>query len=360
MPSTTNPAPRPCVSPATPAAQARVAVSARAMARPGPMPGISKARPNRRRSSAGADSSISRHRDSSHGAALARSQADGRIPLIVGGHSHTYLDEGLREGETLIVQAGDKATVVGRVDLWFDVETRRVLRSEAQLVELPEEFPNDLSNSRVDDACAQLLARSSARMDEVVGRLSAPLQRSWDPLRSSAAGNLIAEIGRELLQSDVGLMNRGGIRADLDSGDVTRRALFELCPFDNYLVEYTMTGTELFETLRRAVETREHSGIEVSGAVLEVLDLGPGKRTLERVHVHGEPIAPGAKYTVAMNSFMAGGGDGYVPRAVTEDAPRVEDPRLLRELLEEYFSRTSEVIPDESNAYMVMQPAEAR
>src|SRR5207253_298996 len=46
---------------------------------------------------------------------LARSRPD--LPLIVGGHSHTLLKEGVREGNTLIVQTGTKASVVGRVEL---------------------------------------------------------------------------------------------------------------------------------------------------------------------------------------------------------------------------------------------------
>jgi 2',3'-cyclic-nucleotide 2'-phosphodiesterase (5'-nucleotidase family) len=58
---------------------------------------------------------------------LARAHPD--LPLIVGGHSHTLLAKGVREGRTLIVQAGSKGRGVGRVDLWFDAATKRVLRS---------------------------------------------------------------------------------------------------------------------------------------------------------------------------------------------------------------------------------------
>ena len=54
------------------------------------------------------------------------------LPLIVGGHSHTYLREGQRVGETLIAQAGSKATVVGRVDLWLDAGSKTVTRSTAR------------------------------------------------------------------------------------------------------------------------------------------------------------------------------------------------------------------------------------
>ena len=58
-------------------------------------------------------------------AALARAHPD--LPLVIGGHSHTYLNEPVRVGAARVVQAGDKATVLGRVDLWWDPEERRAL-----------------------------------------------------------------------------------------------------------------------------------------------------------------------------------------------------------------------------------------
>lgn len=42
-------------------------------------------------------------------------QATDRIDLIIGGHSHTLLEEPLREGSTVIVQTGAHARYVGRV-----------------------------------------------------------------------------------------------------------------------------------------------------------------------------------------------------------------------------------------------------
>ena len=66
-------------------------------------------------------------------------QAAPDLPLIVSGHSHTYLKEGVREGNTLIVQTGSKGSALGRVDLWLDPATRRVVKSEARVVNLLEE-----------------------------------------------------------------------------------------------------------------------------------------------------------------------------------------------------------------------------
>ena len=42
------------------------------------------------------------------------------LPLIVGGHSHTRLRNGMQVNDTLLVQAGAKSTTLGRVDLTFN------------------------------------------------------------------------------------------------------------------------------------------------------------------------------------------------------------------------------------------------
>ena len=44
---------------------------------------------------------------------------------------------------------------------------------------------------------------------------------------------------------DMAVVNIGGMRTDWAAGDITRRHIFELMPFDNELVVLTMTGEEI-------------------------------------------------------------------------------------------------------------------
>jgi len=61
----------------------------------------------------------------------------------------------------------------------------------------------------------------------------------------SPIGNLIADAQRAATGTDVAVMNNGGIRADLEAGEVTYGQLFEVQPFDNTLVRVTMVGSDL-------------------------------------------------------------------------------------------------------------------
>lgn len=287
-----------------------------------------------------------------HDRRLARSDPD--LALIVGGHSHTYLKQGVLEGTTRIVQTGSKASAVGRVDVWLDPTTRKIVDLRASMIDLNDEPPTEFRNAKLEAQCKKLSDQSVERMKDVVGELEVALMRSNSPLSSSTAGNLIADSVREYAQADVGLMNRGGIRCDLPAGKVTRRDVFEIVPFDNYISVLTLTGAELHEMIRRAVEGTAHSGLEVSGLEIEVAVDAAGKRHLVGLKIGGKAYDAKATYRVAMNSFMADGGDAYLEKK--DSTSRVDDQLFLRDVLEQLFTTRGKLKADATNRYVVKKP----
>jgi 2',3'-cyclic-nucleotide 2'-phosphodiesterase (5'-nucleotidase family) len=150
-------------------------------------------------------------------------------------------------------------------------------------------------------------------------------------------------------------MNRGGMRTDLEAGPVTRRELFELVPFDNYVSVVELTGAELEEGFRRAVEGTAHSGLEVSGARIEARIEGPDQRRLVAVHVGDRPLEREARYRVAMNSFMADGGDAYFERR-EPGRGRTDEPIFIRDLLEDFLLAKGPVKPTDEDRYRIVEP----
>jgi 2',3'-cyclic-nucleotide 2'-phosphodiesterase (5'-nucleotidase family) len=278
---------------------------------------------------------------------LAKAHPD--LDVVVGGHSHTYLKHGVKQGETFIVQAGSKGSAVGRLDLWFDAGTKQLLEYEYELVDLLDAHEPGAGNDAVDSICAELVERSAIEMDRPVAQLLEPLQRSHDRFRSGPAGNLITDVMRGRHGADVALQNRGGIRCDLPAGTVSRRNLFELLPFGNHLVLLECPGSVLTETVRKAVEGTAHTGLEVSGMTIVYEQDAEGHGHLVQLEIDGVPIDPEASYRVATNSFLAGGGDGYPE--LGELTRLLEEPAPLRELLEESFRAAREVTPPTDDRY---------
>ncbi len=276
------------------------------------------------------------------------------VPVIVGGHGHRYLPDGERTGGTLIAQAGEKATVLGRIDLWLDPETKLPVRATARLVELDAE-PEALDRvPAVESACERLAEAAEQEMGRVVGRVTSPIERRFD-WKSSTAGNWISDCLRAHTGADVAFHNRGGIRSKIEAGDVRRRDVFELAPFPNHLVTMTLTGEELWALLERSVAKGSRSTLEGSGIVVRLVPETPDAAgALVEVKLGGRELDRARDYRVTTNSFLAAGGDGFVEFEAGRE--RIEDPLLLCELLEDALEAAGELDPPRDERFAVVEP----
>jgi 2',3'-cyclic-nucleotide 2'-phosphodiesterase (5'-nucleotidase family) len=133
----------------------------------------------------------------------------------------------------------------------------------------------------------------------VVGvRLDRSLSRGRD--RVSPLGATAAQAARAAMGAEIGLVNAGSLRASLPAGDLRYGQFYEAMPFDDGLAVARMPGAELMAMLR-ALSSWSREVPQVAGLVFD----GTSARTCA-----GVPIDPARNYTVAMNEFLASGGDG--------------------------------------------------
>ncbi len=231
---------------------------------------------------------------------VARELAPGTVDAIVSGHTHSAVQT-IVNGIP-IVQARSSTQVLGVVDL---DPSRRTAPQRPQL--------RDVVSDRItpDSAVAPLVAAAVAAVRHIV----------WDTIVTSEArfpregtqyalGNLIADAQRAAGRGDVGVMNNGGIRAELRAGAVTYGDLHEIQPFANRLVAVTVRG----DALRRYFETLvggSRLNVHLSGVTI-VYDstAAAGTRIRQVVMADGRPLAERRMYRVVMSDFIASGGDG--------------------------------------------------
>jgi 2',3'-cyclic-nucleotide 2'-phosphodiesterase (5'-nucleotidase family) len=255
---------------------------------------------------------------------LAESLDPGRVDLIVGGHTHRLVET--RAGGVPIVEAGSNGEAIAVADLVRTPAGGRELRTRL------EKIPADAGPG--DAGVAALVGRYQERVDSlasrVVARLKFPLSRS-DP----RLGRLIAEANRNAVRADVGLVNAGGIRADLPSGPVTYGALFEVEPFQNALVTVTLTGAELRALLEQAVQGAGRPSLEIAGALVRYDPNRPAGRRIQAIRLQGgRKLSSRDRYRVALPDYLARGGDGFALLAEhPADPSGVLDVDALRDFL---------------------------
>jgi 2',3'-cyclic-nucleotide 2'-phosphodiesterase (5'-nucleotidase family) len=110
-------------------------------------------------------------------------------------------------------------------------------------------------------------------------------------------------------------------------------------PFDNTIVTVQMTGALVKLALEQALHGDRVT--QVSGLRFTI---DQGKPDMQRVTqltlADGTPIDPAKTYSVAVNNFMAGGGDHY--DALAQGTNRTDTGRLIRDAMEVWVKHQCE------------------
>jgi 5'-nucleotidase / UDP-sugar diphosphatase len=229
-----------------------------------------------------------------------------RINVIIGGHSHTALFEPLRVGDTVICQAGAYAKYLGRLDL--EVSEGKVTNYSGALILLGPDVKEDEEIKSIIDAYKKLM---DDRLTEVIGRTEIFLDGTRSSIRSGRNTNLGRLIAYNMASgsgSDVAMINGGSIRESLKDGDITLNDAYTVLPFPNTVVTMALNGKDLTEALEKSAELEQGSGGKLQTYGIKYLTEN-GRVKIE--DIRGKGFDPDAIYTVAINDFLAAGGDGY-------------------------------------------------
>lgn len=197
------------------------------------------------------------------------------IDVVLDGHDHHVIPDTLvhnSEGDfVLLTSTGTKFEYVGLLTLSTDgVFTSRLVPTEGEGIPVDEGV-----RLFVEDVKQDALAEG----ERVIGYSDVPLSiydedgKRIIRCRETAIGNLCTDAFRITLNTDVALINGGGIRADLLAGDITYNHLLSVFPFNNTACTATMTGQQLLDALELSVSylpDEDGSFMQVSGMKFEV------------------------------------------------------------------------------------------
>lgn len=226
------------------------------------------------------------------------------IDLILGGHSHTSMEKPEVENGTYIFHAFEKNQKVGILKTEF-LDGQFKVRDSALAPIEGEEDP------AIVELLEPLMQQSAERMKAVVGETAVLLDGERTQVRSMETnlGNLITKTFRLRTHSDIALLNSGGIRASIAAGPVTYGDIFKVLPFGNTICTVEMTGADLVKYMAQIATMLPGDGSfpQMSGVTLKT---DTANNVLE-LKINGEFVQSQRTYKLAMNNFMAAGGDFY-------------------------------------------------
>ena len=275
------------------------------------------------------------------------------IGVVVSGHTHRAYNCTI--AGRLVTSAASYGRVITAIDLSIEPDGGRLISKSAHNVVVTRDVPRD---TKVSDILERFRPRYEVLAHRVIGRIAGTIPRRANGSGESPLGDLLADAQLEQARRTVGkdvavaFMNPGGMRADLVAGsgsssEVTYEQAYAVQPFGNRVVVKTMTG----EMIRRLLEQqftrdgRPRLMLQVSDGSSYAYDLRkpPGQRVnLQTLAIGGAVVRSDVSYRVAMNGFLADGGDGF---SVFTEGVQPADAGVDLAALEQYFAARPLVSP---------------
>lgn len=293
------------------------------------------------------------------------------IDVFLDAHTHEVIEaaEYINEaGEMVILSStGSKFTYFGQLTLSADGEAEDTVLIDPDSVEVNEESSEAVQaayqavKDKVDGYNAQVEELNGAVLGSAEVELTEynPADGSWVMrTKETNLGDFVADAYRAISGADVALVNSGGIRASVSAGDITRKTLMDVNPWNNEMCVIEATGQQILDALEHGARlhpTACGGFLQVSGLTYEVhdyiespvildekgsfLEIDETKeRRVQNVKIGGEAIDPQAIYTVAGSLYtLKEGGDGFTMFADSTIVKREVLP-VDSEMLIQYFT----------------------
>ena len=297
------------------------------------------------------------------------------LALVIDGHTHTKLEEPVMVKnevtglDVAIVQARHWGLYMGNANLSFmngevtdlnwkldpiNVQYRETLDDGSRVYKfVGEELKEDAALAAL---IQPFIDKVDAVLDGVIGTATAPFLNDDTRKMETALGDLVADsmfwyVKSMNLDVDFAFQNGGGIRTSLADGEIQKRTIYEVLPFDNTVMTVTMKGSDVLAIFDYVPETVTHgANPQVSEGVSFVIDTASGKVT--DLLINGSPVDPSKEYIIATNNYLAAGGDGY--KMFKNKVAEYDTSLMQRDALIEYIEFLGGTIsPEVKGRYVI-------
>ena len=216
-------------------------------------------------------------------------QANPWLDAIIGGHTHTLIDNPSETNGVLITQSGSHLKYATLVKL--KLKDHKVIGKEAAVL--------DVNKVGKENGAIKALVNEfndSPSLNEPIAMAKTKFETPQE------IGCMMTDAIREISGADFAFQNTGGVRVThLKKGPITVKDVYSIDPFNNEVVVYQMTGEQVKKFILNSYRKNGGYPSYVSGMTYSVNDDG---RSVW-VNMEGGNFSTSKTYKVAFNSFMA-------------------------------------------------------
>lgn len=268
------------------------------------------------------------------------------VDVIIGGHSHTYIEEPAIVNDILIVQAGVGTDQIGRFDLEIDTLKNCTRKWTWKCISI-----NDKDCPR-DEKLEELINSYKGQTDLKYGRVITRFKRELthpDRYRETELGDLFSDILKNSLGVDIMLLGSGSIRGEKLGPIVTLQDLNEIFPYDDSIHMLTVTGKQLkkmiMHMLRDEAFEGDHTEFYQFSEGFYVKYSRSEKKILE-FKLYGKDIKPSDIFRIGLQKYhFINIEDSFniTLKEVEENAKVRIISTSCRDVIEEYLSENQQM-----------------
>lgn len=262
------------------------------------------------------------------------------LNAVLSAHSHRPVS-GIAN-DIPIVQAYCHGRAVGKLSLTFGKD-KKIEKIEPSIDEIWK-----TKNDIIEDEKGKLVFNKYEEelkpiLKEVIGTLTEDLSHERSEKGSNTLlGAWAAEVQRKLGNADIAIQNGGGLRRTLAAGDITTGDLYEIMPFDNYLVAFDLPGADIKKAIDHGIMNPSITDGQFAGLMVEYDSKKPFENRITKITLKdGTPLDMNKMYKVVVNSFMFTGGDSYD----FKNAKNVAESVSIRDALIDAIKKQKTITP---------------
>lgn len=282
------------------------------------------------------------------------------IDIIIGGHSHTTLEEPCVVAGIPIVQAAVGTDQIGRFDIAFDVCNKLIESYSWKLIPITEEYcPRDT-------ALEEVIEKYKTVTDAKYRRILTRFAREYTHPRrdmETELGDLIAEGMRAQLDVDLALIASGSIRAESLGPIVTLEDFMIAFPYSSSMIGFGLNGAQLRKIVNYLMredafdENVYTEWFQFSDGFFCEYDRSTGE--ILRLAIDGKDVQDEEVYHAAMQSYFFCSIEHFLGISVEEVEKNGEPTELAssaQNVMIEYFDTHDFIKLDSAPRYLIHDP----
>ena len=237
------------------------------------------------------------------------------VDLIFSAHTHQEIDGKVNGIQILQGYYNGRDLSVGQLE--FNNRSSQLVGVEGYYDQIYDRIADLPVNADVAAIVEEYRAALAPILNEVIGTNAQELLHNTSDMNVTAMGQWAAKALATIGDTQIAIINGGGIRAGLDAGPITMGEMYTIFPFDNTLNTLEVTGTQLKALIDHGIDSNK---LTSSG-------FGPGQfyginvvydptapyesKVVSMALLDGTPIEPDGIYSVSTLDFLVTGGDKY-------------------------------------------------